>query len=64
MQTEAKQDDEAADEAFLRTLILPEEDRRRSTATPWTGGFRWFRSANVVPLEQYRSRKAGTSLQN
>jgi hypothetical protein len=41
------------DEAFLRTLVLPEEDviPRR----PWTRGFRWFRSPNVVPLERYRA---------
>jgi hypothetical protein len=58
MQTGGKQDDEAADEAFLRTLIRPEEDRRCITTAPWTGGFRWFRSANVVPLEQYQRRKA------
>ena len=40
------------DEAFLRTLVLPEEDviGRRT----WTRGFRWFRSPNIVPLERYR----------
>jgi hypothetical protein len=42
------------DEAFLRQLIFPEEDRHRFTATPWRGGFRWFRSPNVIPLEYYR----------
>ena len=54
MQTEAKQDEEAADEAFLRQLIRPEEDRRRYTSTPWCGGFRWFRSLNVIPIERGR----------
>jgi hypothetical protein len=42
------------DEAFLRRMIFPEEDRHRFTATPWRGGYRWFRSANIVCLEHYR----------
>jgi hypothetical protein len=46
------------DEAFLRQLVLPEEDRMRLyPSVPWTGGFRWFRSPNVVLLEQYRKRR-------
>jgi hypothetical protein len=33
------------DEAFLRSLIRPEEDRRRlHPELPWRGGYRWFRS--------------------
>jgi hypothetical protein len=55
------------DEAFLRSLIRPEEDRRKLYPThPWGGGFRWFRSPNVVPIERYRGvpkleqGKAGT----
>jgi hypothetical protein len=37
-------------------LILSEEERRRyPTASPWTGGPRWFSSPNVVDLYQYRS---------
>ena len=54
MQTEAKQDDEAEDEAFLKQIIRPEEDRRRYTSTPWCGGYRWFRSPNVIPIEHGR----------
>jgi hypothetical protein len=43
------------DEALLRRLTLPEEDRlQRHPAVPWSGGFRWFRSANVVPIERWR----------
>jgi hypothetical protein len=40
-------------EAALRKWALPEEmlPRHRS---PWTGGYRWFASPNVVPLEHYR----------
>jgi hypothetical protein len=40
---------------FWRKLILPEEDRK----TPWEGkGYRWFRSPNVIPIEQWhRERK-------
>jgi hypothetical protein len=37
-------------------LTMPEEDRRaHPTAPQWTGGYRWFRSANVVDLQNYRS---------
>ena len=58
MQTEAKQDSDAADEAFLQQLILPEEDRRLlHSSTPY-GGFRWFRSPNVIPIERCRQLKA------
>ena len=47
------------DEAFMRSLIRPEEDRRRLYPTvPWEGGFRWFRSPNVVPIER-QVRKLG-----
>src|SRR6516164_7501161 len=39
------------DEAFLRQLVIPEEDRRRRFPTSvWTGGYRWFRSPNVLCL--------------
>jgi hypothetical protein len=41
--------------AFARTVTLPEEDRVRFTSAPWQGGYRWFRSSNVVKLELYRS---------
>jgi hypothetical protein len=56
MTLEAEDQDEE-DEAFLRRLIFPEEDRRLFTTTPWRGGFRWFRSPNVVPIEQWRRPK-------
>ena len=44
-----------ADEAFLRAMTFPEEDRARWTTAPWRGEFRWFRSPNIVPLERWRS---------
>jgi hypothetical protein len=47
-------DEEAA---FRRLLTFPEEDRHRYTTAPWTGGFRWFRSSNVLDLEVYRRRR-------
>ena len=53
------QDPNLDDEAFLRVLTVPEEDRRRFTTAPWRGEFRWFRSPNVVPLERWRLRKQG-----
>jgi hypothetical protein len=47
------------DEEFMRSLIRPEEDRRRLHPTiPWEGGFRWFRSPNVVPIERYRQARS------
>ena len=42
--------------AFWQRLVMPEEDRRRCPSAPsWGGGYRWFRSANVVDLQRYRS---------
>jgi hypothetical protein len=46
------------DEAFLQKLIYPEEDRHLFTTVPWRGGYRWFRSPNVVCMEKYRRLKA------
>ena len=40
-------------DGFWRKLVLPQEDK----STPWDGkGYRWFRSPNVVPIEQWRRR--------
>ena len=44
-----------ANEAFLRTIVPPEEDRRLYTTARATA-YRWFRSSNVVPIEHYRRR--------
>jgi hypothetical protein len=44
--------------AFARRLTLPEEDRAQYTSARWEGGYRWFRSPNVVCLEKYRRLKA------
>jgi hypothetical protein len=38
-----------------RQLVMPEEDKRRYQAPPWAGGYRWFRSPNIVDLQPYRS---------
>jgi len=46
-----------ADETFWRCLVFCEEDRHLVTSAPWSGGYRWFRSTNVVPLEQWRRRE-------
>jgi hypothetical protein len=45
------------EDAFLRRFVVPEEDRHLYTSSPWTGGFRRFRSSNVVPLERERRRR-------
>jgi hypothetical protein len=49
------------DEAFLRRIIFCEEDRRKFTSAPWTGGYRWFRSPNIIPIEQRRRRDSHKS---
>jgi len=43
-------------EEFLQRFTWPEEDRRLYTSAPWDGGYRWFRSSNVVCIEKYRAR--------
>ena len=48
------------DEEFLRQVVFAEEDRHLFTTAPWHGGFRWFRSANVVPIEHWRRVEAET----
>ena len=44
----------APNDEFLRSIIFPEEERRLYTSVPWCGGYRRFRSENVVCLEHYR----------
>jgi hypothetical protein len=48
--------DELDDEEFMRRLTWAEEDRHKFTSVPWSGGFRWFRSLNVIDLLRYRRR--------
>ena len=55
--TEAGSGDSNDGDAFMRSITIPEEDRHLFTTAPWTGGYRWFRSPNVIPLEQYRRRR-------
>jgi hypothetical protein len=45
--------------AFLRRLVLPEEDRARFTSARWQGEYRWFQSPNVIPIEKLRLLKWG-----
>jgi hypothetical protein len=45
------------DEAFLHTVQPPEEDRHLLTSMPWKGGYRWFRSPNVIPIERWRRQQ-------
>jgi hypothetical protein len=46
------------DEIFLRRIVFPEEDRHLFTTAPWRGEYRWFRSANVVPIESWQRIEA------
>jgi hypothetical protein len=50
----ADSEDAEGDESFMRRYVIPEEDRRRSTTAPYSGGYRWFRSPNIICLERYR----------
>jgi hypothetical protein len=53
MRTQQTENDE--DDAFMRQVTWCEEDRlQRHPGVPWNGGYRWFRSPNIVPLERYR----------
>ena len=48
-----------AEHAFQRQVLLPVEDRLwLMPQTKWQGGYRWFRSANVICLEKLRLIKA------
>lgn len=49
--TPSKNDEDAE---FLRSIIFPDEDRLQLTTAAWHGGFRWFRSPNIIPLEKFR----------
>jgi hypothetical protein len=42
----------------MRDLTFPEEERARWTLAKWEGGFRWFRSPNVICLEKARKARA------
>jgi hypothetical protein len=42
------------DDQFWQALMPPEEDRAKYTTAPWTGGYRWFRSPDVICLERDR----------
>jgi hypothetical protein len=46
---------EEEDGALWRSLVLSEEDRLPlSPATTRSGGYRWFKSENVVCIEHFR----------
>ena len=49
------EEDEA--EAWLRQHTFAEEDRALFTTAAWNGGYRWFRSPNVVCIEQHQHRR-------
>ena len=46
------------EDIFWRRLILPEEDHLQM-GKPWTGGYRWFRAPNIIPIEQWRKKRDG-----
>ena len=46
-----------AEEAFWQKLVLPEDDPRRQGWPHTVGGYRWFRAANVIPIEHWKRPK-------
>jgi hypothetical protein len=42
-----------SEEAFYRNLIRPEE-RLLYASAKGSGGYRWFRSPNIIPFEKYQ----------
>jgi hypothetical protein len=52
--------EEEDDDLLLRRIVLCEEDRRRLfPSSVWMGGYRWFRSRNIIDLEARRKVKEG-----
>jgi hypothetical protein len=49
------------EDRFWRKLILPEEGRL-ANGVVYRGGYRWFRSPNVVPIERYRNKRKKAAL--
>jgi hypothetical protein len=48
-----------AEHEFARRITLPVEDRAKyMPRAKWEGGYRWFRSPNVVDLEKCRRLRA------
>jgi hypothetical protein len=41
-------------EEFHRRFTLPQEDRMQITDAPHAGGYRWFRSENIIPIEYFK----------
>ena len=41
--------------AFARSITPAEEDRAAFIATPWVGGYRWWRASNVIGIEKLRA---------
>jgi hypothetical protein len=48
------------DNEFWRNIVFPEEERCLYTSAPWNGGYRWFKSENVICIEHYRKPQSAT----
>jgi hypothetical protein len=55
--------DDEDNESFLRRFSICEEERLAKTGEMHTGlnGPRWFRSKNIIPIEQARGRRKNQS---
>ena len=64
-QISSRQVSEDEDDLLLRQYVLSEEDRQlRHPTTKWIGGYRWFRSPNVICLDRYRSSEDMARIHN
>ena len=54
-----------SEHALERRFLLPVEDRLRlMPSARWQGGYRWFRSANIICLEKIRLLKSRQGVRN
>jgi hypothetical protein len=48
--------EESEEDAFWHRFVFTEEDRIVN-GTVYRGGYRWFRSPNIIPIERYRRKR-------
>jgi hypothetical protein len=45
------------EEEVMRDLVFPEEERAQWTTAKWDGGYRWFKSPNVIAWRRQGRRE-------
>jgi hypothetical protein len=54
MATQQVKEDEDG-EAFMSITWCEEDRRQLCPGVAWNGGYRWFRSPNIIPLERFKT---------